>query len=99
MMLERARWAASAFAGYDRDARQPHRRSRRRQSAYQNAERYAEWAVRETGMGVVEHKRLKNELCSRGLVEPYRDDDYVTPASTRSAGSSRSRGRPAWCSR
>jgi acetaldehyde dehydrogenase/alcohol dehydrogenase len=48
------------------------------EAAYQNAERYAEWAVRETGMGVVEHKRIKNEVCSRGIAETYRHDDYVS---------------------
>ena len=29
-------------------------------------------------MGVVEHKRRKNEACSRGLVERYAGDDYVS---------------------
>ena len=48
------------------------------EAAYQNAERYAEWAVRETGMGVVEHKRIKNEACSRGVVEWYAGHDYVS---------------------
>jgi acetaldehyde dehydrogenase/alcohol dehydrogenase len=77
MMLQRAHWAASAFASYAPDA------VRRiveavAETAYQNAERYAEWAVRETGMGVVEHKRIKNEVCSRGIAESYREHDYVS---------------------
>ena len=64
-------WAAAAFAAYDRE------RTLRiveavAEAAYQNAERYAEWAVEETGMGVAEHKRLKNEACSRGVLERYR---------------------------
>ena len=46
--------------------------------AHRNAERYAEWAVKETGMGVVEHKRRKNEACSRGLLEWYGGRDYVS---------------------
>ena len=29
-------------------------------AAEAHAERYAEWAVEETGMGVVEHKVIKN---------------------------------------
>ncbi len=29
-------------------------------------------------MGVVEHKRRKNEACSRGLLEWYGGDDYVS---------------------
>jgi acetaldehyde dehydrogenase / alcohol dehydrogenase len=75
-MLDRARWAATAFAAFDTD--------RTRQiveavadAAYQNAERYAVAAVAETGMGVAEHKRRKNEACSRGIVERYDVADYV----------------------
>jgi acyl-CoA reductase-like NAD-dependent aldehyde dehydrogenase len=76
MMLQRARWAARAFASYDRD------RTRKIAEAvatvaYDNAERFARDAVEETGMGVVEHKRRKNEACSRGIFERYGDDDYV----------------------
>ncbi len=76
MMLQRARWAATAFAEYDRDG------TRRvveavAEVAYQNAERFAVMAVEETGMGVAEHKRRKNEACSRGVVERYAGDDFV----------------------
>src|SRR5206468_7770483 len=38
-----------------------------------------EAAVRETGMGVVEHKRIKNEACSKGLVELYAGEDFINP--------------------
>ncbi len=76
MMLDRARWAATAFAVYDRE------RTERvvtavAAAAYQNAERFAIAAVEETGMGVAEHKRRKNEACSRGVVERYAVADYV----------------------
>jgi acyl-CoA reductase-like NAD-dependent aldehyde dehydrogenase len=76
MMLQRARWAATAFASYDRE------RTRLvveavADAAYQNAERFAIAAVEETGMGVAEHKRRKNEACSRGIVERYAVEDYV----------------------
>jgi acetaldehyde dehydrogenase/alcohol dehydrogenase len=76
MMLQRARWAATAFAGFDRE------RTRRvvravADAAYQNAERFAVEAVEETGMGVAEHKRRKNEACSRGLVERYAGEDFA----------------------
>ena len=76
MMLARARWAAAAFAGFDAA------RTRRvvdavAEAAYQNAERFALAAVEETGMGVAEHKRRKNEACSRGIVERYTVEDYV----------------------
>jgi acetaldehyde dehydrogenase / alcohol dehydrogenase len=75
-MLQRARWAATAFATFDAD------RTRRIveavvEAAYQNAERFAVDAVAETGMGVAEHKRRKNEACSRGVLERYAADDYV----------------------
>src|SRR5262249_34386034 len=40
---------------------------------------YADWAVRETGFGVAEHKVIKNEACSLGIFERYRDEDYVSP--------------------
>ncbi|MDP9134405.1 MAG: aldehyde dehydrogenase family protein, partial [Actinomycetota bacterium] len=76
MMLDRARWAATAYATFDRE------RTRRvveavAEAAYQNAERFAVAAVEETGMGVAEHKRRKNEACSRGIVERYDVGDYV----------------------
>ena len=48
-------------------------------AAVDNAQEYAEWAVAETGFGVVEHKRLKNEACSRGILDVYADPDFVTP--------------------
>ena len=70
MMLERARWAATKFQKLDRAA------TMRIVDAvaaagHAKAQHYAEWAVRETGMGVVEHKRIKNEACSKGLVATY----------------------------
>jgi acyl-CoA reductase-like NAD-dependent aldehyde dehydrogenase len=77
-MLARAHWAASAFASYDRQtvlriaeavAIAAHAESRR----------YAQWAVKETGFGVAEHKTIKNEACSLGVFERYRGDDYVSP--------------------
>jgi acyl-CoA reductase-like NAD-dependent aldehyde dehydrogenase len=76
MMLQRARWAATAFAAFDRE--RTHRIVEAvADVAYQNAERYAEMTVAETGMGVADHKRRKNEACSRGILERYGDDDYA----------------------
>src|SRR5689334_9467344 len=43
------------------------------------AREYADWAVRETGFGVAEHKVLKNIACSTGLADHYAGHDYVTP--------------------
>jgi len=77
-MLQRAAWATRTYANYDVAA------VRRIVTAVASvaeskAEHYAAWAVRETGFGVVEHKVLKNRLCSRGLVDAYQAHDYVTP--------------------
>lgn len=77
MMLQRAHWAAAAFAEFDLV------RTRKvvdavAEEAYRNAKRYAEWAVEETGMGVVEHKVVKNEACSKGVVDWWSDGDYVS---------------------
>ncbi len=77
-MLERARWAARAFATYDQ-ASVLRIAEAVADVAESRAEFYAEWAVRETGFGVVADKVVKNRLCSRGIVDAYRDDDFVTP--------------------
>jgi acetaldehyde dehydrogenase/alcohol dehydrogenase len=77
-MLQRAQWAARAFARYDKAAvdRAVHAAA---QAGAAKAREYAEWAVRETGFGVAEHKVIKNIACSTGLVEAYADHDYVSP--------------------
>src|SRR5689334_6755053 len=77
-MLQRAQWAASAFARYDRASvdRIVHAAA---SAAAAKAREYADWAVRETGFGVAEHKVLKNLASSTGLIEAYAGHDYVTP--------------------
>ena len=77
-MLARAHWAAGAFASYDR-ASVLRIAEAVATAAHAEARRYAEWAVAETGFGVVEHKVVKNEACSLGILEHYRNDDYVSP--------------------
>lgn len=77
-LLERARWAARAYASYsasdvDRIVRAV------ADVAHAHAEKYAEWAVRETGFGVVEHKVRKNQACSRGIVDTYAGQDFASP--------------------
>ncbi len=76
MILDRARWAATAFERYDRamtmaiiDAVAS--------TAHEYAQHYADWAVQETGFGVAAHKKIKNQLAARTLVDYYRDQDYV----------------------
>src|SRR5690606_24342180 len=78
MKIDRGNWAGRAYAKYDRAAVMRIVRAVA-EVAYQSAQHYAEWAVRETGMGVVEHKRLKNELSSHALVDFYEDMDLVNP--------------------
>ena len=77
-MLQRAQWAARAFARYDQAAvsRVVHAAAG---AGAARAREYADWAVRETGFGVPEHKLLKNLASSTGLVEAYAGHDYVTP--------------------
>ena len=83
-MVERADWAARAFATYDAA-------SVRRivqavaEAGARHARELAEEAVAETGFGVVEHKLRKNLGCSTGLWETYRDDDFVTPTVDEAA--------------
>ena len=77
-MLQRAQWAALAFSRYDKSSvdRIVHAAA---QAGAARAREYAEWAVRETGFGVAEHKVVKNLASSTGLAEAYAGHDYVTP--------------------
>jgi acyl-CoA reductase-like NAD-dependent aldehyde dehydrogenase len=82
MMLQAAEWAAVELRRLDRDG------VRKivgavAATAHEAAGRYAEWAVRETGFGVVEHKRTKNEIASLGIAEHYAEADFVTPRVDR----------------
>lgn len=78
MKISRAQWAVRQFGKASREtvlmvaevvARAGHAK----------AEHYADWAVRETGFGVVEHKKIKNELSTLPLLDYYRDLDLVSP--------------------
>lgn len=77
-LLERARWAAAAYAEYDRDSVAAIVEAVA-EAGHREAERFAAAAVAETGMGVVADKIVKNRACSRGIVEYYRGEDYVSP--------------------
>ena len=78
MVLERARWAAEIFRRYDRDTTMAIADAVAA-AAHEQAGRFAEWAVEETGFGVAAHKKLKNEMTAHPLVDFYRDDDFVNP--------------------
>ena len=77
-LLERARWAARAYAEYDQAAVSAIVTAVA-DAAHAAAERFAADAVAETGMGVVADKVVKNRACSRGIVEHYRGEDFVSP--------------------
>src|SRR2546421_2156222 len=77
-MLARADCAAGQFSGYDNPAGDAIVRAAAEAGAAR-AREYADWAVRETGFGVAEHKVLKNIACSTGLAAHYAGHDYVTP--------------------
>ena len=81
-VLERARWASQAFQRYDRDMTLAIAEAVAH-TAYEKAAEYGEWAVRETGFGVAEHKTIKNQLTSRTLFDHYRDHDFVNPRIDR----------------
>ena len=85
MILDRARWASRIFQRYDRETTLRIADAVAR-VAYAKAGDYASWAVRETGFGVVEHKRLKNELSSIALVDHYRDWNFVDPTRDEVTG-------------
>jgi acetaldehyde dehydrogenase / alcohol dehydrogenase len=78
MMLDQAQWATAKLQKLNRGdiVRIVNHAA---EAAQAKAQHLAEAAVRETGMGVVAHKRLKNEACSTGLVKLYRNDDFISP--------------------
>ncbi|MEI6360943.1 MAG: aldehyde dehydrogenase family protein [Actinomycetes bacterium] len=77
-MVERAQWAARAFASYDIETVRRIAKAAA-EAGEQHAKEFAEAAVAETGFGVAEHKVLKNVACSIGIWNTYGQQDYVTP--------------------
>lgn len=78
MMLDKARWAAARMQKLDR-ATTLRIADAVAKAGHAKAQVFAEQAVRETGMGVVAHKKMKNEACSTGLLDLYRNEDFVAP--------------------
>lgn len=78
LVLGRAQWASEIYRGYDRADTQAIVDAVAK-AAYDKAAKYAEWAVRETGFGVAEHKKIKAEMTSVPFVDFYRNDDFVNP--------------------
>jgi acetaldehyde dehydrogenase / alcohol dehydrogenase len=75
-LVEKARWAASAFASYGRSDVLAIAEAAAKAIESQSR-KYADWAVEETGFGVADHKELKNRLCSIGLFEHYKGENYT----------------------
>ncbi len=74
-LLEQAQVAAREFAAYS--AEQVAKIVEAvATAAAERAGYYAEWAVRETGFGTIEHKTLKNQATSAGLLDFYRGQDF-----------------------
>jgi acyl-CoA reductase-like NAD-dependent aldehyde dehydrogenase len=77
MMLQLAEWAAASYARYDRAAVDRIAKAAA-EAAFALAGPLAEAAVKETGFGVAEHKKIKNEICSRGIYDAYKNDDFCS---------------------
>ena len=77
-MVERAEWAARAFATYDIASVRRIAKAAA-EAAEAQARALADAAVAETGFGVAEHKYLKNVACSIGIWNTYQHDDYASP--------------------
>lgn len=95
-VLERARWAAAAYADYDQAAVTAIAAAVA-DAGYAEAERFAAEAVAETGMGVVADKVIKNQACSRGILEHYRGEDFVSPRVDAARKIVEIPRRPGWC--
>lgn len=78
MKLSRAHWAVMKFGKADRQTVLRVAEAVAR-TAHEKAGFYADWAVRETGFGVAEHKKIKNEFSALPLLDFYRDQDLVSP--------------------
>lgn len=85
LVLDRGRWASQVFQRYDRDRTMEIARHVA-SVAHAKARDYADWAVKETGFGVADHKALKNELSSLPLVDYYSDWNFVDPRLDERSG-------------
>jgi acyl-CoA reductase-like NAD-dependent aldehyde dehydrogenase len=75
-LLEQAEWSARAFATYSKQEVEEIVEAVGAMAA-EKARYYADWAVRETGYGVIADKEYKNLGASAGLVEYYRSHDFT----------------------
>jgi acyl-CoA reductase-like NAD-dependent aldehyde dehydrogenase len=75
-VLDLANWAAAEYASYSRETVLDIARAAAK-AGESKAGHYAEWVHRETGVGVVEHETIANRLCSNGIFDHYKDQDFV----------------------
>ena len=75
-IVNRARWAGSTFAEYGRQDVLAITEAAARFGA-ESARRYADWAVAETGFGNADHKEIKNRLCSQGIFDYYKNENFT----------------------
>lgn len=75
-MLDLAKWAAASYATYSR-ADVLRIAEAAAKAGESQAEALGRLAQEETGFGVAKHKTIKNRLCSIGLYDAYKDEDFV----------------------
>ena len=78
MKVGRAAWASRSYRDFSRQSVLKIADAIA-EAGFARAKKFAADAVEETGYGVVEHKTLKNKLCTHDLLDYYRDLDLVTP--------------------
>ncbi|MDH3673166.1 MAG: aldehyde dehydrogenase family protein [Gammaproteobacteria bacterium] len=74
-MMDKANWAAREFGMFDHDSVLRIARAAA-DTGFDKAGHFAERAVAETGFGNADHKKMKNELCSRGMYDYYKDTQF-----------------------
>ena len=78
MKVGRAAWASRSYRDFGRNSVLKIAEAIAA-AGFENAKKLATDTVDETGFGVVEHKTIKNKLCTHDLLDYYRDLDLVTP--------------------
>lgn len=75
-LIRRAKDAQSKYSRYTQE-QVDHIIKKVAEVAYKKSAALGRMAVEETGMGIAEHKQLKNELCSTTLYESIKDEKTV----------------------
>ena len=78
MKVGRAAWASRSYRDFSRKSVLKIAEAIAK-AGFEKAKKFATDTVEETGYGVVEHKTIKNKLCTYDLLDHYRNLDLVTP--------------------